>query len=87
MPRGRASGRSSKLSRSERLAYDSICEVRWQVDLGCRGCVLAGTVACPSSGGVGAPAPKLEIRERRGVFGGRPVDEYKCHVDLNSLLN
>jgi hypothetical protein len=86
MSRGRVSGLGCKPSKGGCSSYGSICEVRRLVGLGCRGCVLAGTVACSLSGGVGEPAPNLSPLRTRGVFGGKTVDGYRCHVDLTFLI-
>jgi hypothetical protein len=87
MSKKKAPWHSKGIARSPASVHKSICDVRRFAELPCRGCVLEGTVACPSSGGVGKPTPNLYQLQPPGVFGGRTVEGYKCHVPLNFLYN
>jgi hypothetical protein len=64
--------------------YASICRVRKDNSLGCKTCLLKDTVGCPESGGTGRPVPDVS-RMPGGTEGGRPVDGYKCHLDLTNF--
>jgi hypothetical protein len=57
--------------------YGSICGVRKQFELGCRGCVLDGTVGCPSLGGEGELAPILGPQQERGTFGSKLMESHE----------
>jgi len=62
-----------------RQVYESICEVRKDSGLGCRGCILRGCKECPVYNGVLACQSLTQLRN---VYRGRSRGErgYELHL-------
>jgi hypothetical protein len=71
--------------RTKRSAWSHVCDIRKMCGLGCKGCVLSGTVECSKLGGGGKRAPNLDTVVK-GTYGGRDVAGYSCNIPLDGTI-